>query len=117
MRETLTLGTLFLVSALLAGGAEFNGHLMDTNGHLMDTMCAAKKLDQASSHTAQCMKDCATSGFGLVTKDGKYLKFNEGGNAKALKALKADNRQANLQVKVTGELKGSVIRVDSIAMQ
>ena len=110
MRETLTLGTLFLVSALLAGGAEFNGHLMDT-------MCAAKKLDQASSHTAQCMKDCATSGFGLVTKDGKYLKFNEGGNAKALKALKADNRQANLQVKVTGELKGSVIRVDSIAMQ
>ena len=110
MRETLTLGTLFLVSALLAGGAEFNGHLMDT-------MCAAKKLDQASSHTAQCMKDCATSGFGLVTKDGKYLKFNEGGNAKALKTLKADNRQANLQVKVTGELKGSVIRVDSIAMQ
>ena len=110
MRETLTLGTLFLVSALLAGGAEFNGHLMDT-------MCAAKKLDQASSHTAQCMKDCATSGFGLVTKDGKYLKFNEGGNAKALKALKADNRQANLQVKVTGELKGSVIWVDSIAMQ
>ena len=110
MRETLTLGTLFLVSALLAGGAEFNGHLMDT-------MCAAKKLDQASSHTAQCMKDCATSGFGLVTKDGKYLKCNEGGNAKALKALKADNRQANLQVKVTGELKGSVIRVDSIAMQ
>ena len=110
MRGTLTLGTLFLVLALLAGGAEFNGHLMDT-------MCAAKKLDQASSHTAQCMKDCATSGFGLVTKDGKYLKFNEGGNAKALKALKADNRQANLQVKVTGELKGSVIRVDSIAMQ
>ncbi len=110
MRGTLTLGTLFLVSALLAGGAEFNGHLMDT-------MCAAKKLDQASSHTAQCMKDCATSGFGLVTKDGKYLKFNEGGNAKALKALKADNRQANLQVKVTGELKGSVIRVDSIVMQ
>ena len=110
MRGTLTLGTLFLVSALLAGGAEFNGHLMDT-------MCAAKKLDQASSHTAQCMKDCATSGFGLVTKDGKYLKFNEGGNAKALKALKADNRQANLQVKVTGELKGSVIQVDSIAMQ
>ena len=110
MRGTLTVGTLFLVSALLAGGAEFNGHLMDT-------MCAAKKLDQASSHTAQCMKDCATSGFGLVTKDGKYLKFNEGGNAKALKALKADNRQANLQVKVTGELKGSVIRVDSIAMQ
>ena len=110
MRGTLTVGTLFLVSALLAGGAEFNGLLMDT-------MCAAKKLDQASSHTAQCMKDCATSGFGLVTKDGKYLKFNEGGNAKALKALKADNRQANLQVKVTGELKGSVIRVDSIAMQ
>ena len=110
MRGTLTVGTLFVASALLAGAAEFNGHLMDT-------MCAAKKLDQASSHTAQCMKDCATSGFGLVTKDGKYLKFNEGGNAKALKALKADNRQANLQVKVTGELKGSVIRVDSIAMQ
>ncbi len=110
MRGTLTAGGLFLISTLLVSGAEFSGRLMDT-------MCAAKKLDQASSHTAQCIKDCATSGFGLVTKDGNYLKFNESGNAKALKALKTGNRQANLLVKVTGELKGSLIRVDSITMQ
>ena len=110
MRGILTVGGLFLISTLILSGAEFSGHLMDT-------MCAAKKLDQASSHTAQCMKDCAKSGFGLVTKDGNYLKFNESGNAKALKALKAGNREANLRVKVTGELRGSLIRVDSITMQ
>jgi hypothetical protein len=110
MRKAFTIGTLILISTLFASGAEFSGHLMDT-------MCAANKIDQASSHTAQCMKDCAKSGYGLVTKDGKYLKFNEGGNAKALTALKADNREANLQVKVTGELTGSVIRVESIEMQ
>lgn len=109
MRGTLTVGALFLISTLLVSGAEFSGHLMDT-------MCAAKKLDQASSHTAQCMKDCARSGFGLVTKDGNYLKFNESGNAKALKALQADDREANLLVKVSGELKGGVIRVESIRM-
>jgi hypothetical protein len=110
MCKALTISILIFSSTLLTSGAEFSGHLMDT-------MCAANKLDQASSHTAQCMKDCAKSGYGLVTKDGKYLKFNEGGNAKALTALKADNREANLQVKVTGELKGSMIRVESIQMQ
>jgi hypothetical protein len=86
------------------------------NGFLMDTMCAVKKTDQASTHTAECMKNCARGGFGLVTKDGKYIKFDEAGNVKALKTLEASAKQDNLEVRVTGELKSGLLQVNSIEM-
>ena len=76
MRGALTLTIILLLAGTPALGGEFSGYLMDT-------MCAAKMLDQAASHTVECMKSCRRSGFGLVTKEGKYLKFNEAGNAKA----------------------------------
>jgi uncharacterized protein YuzE len=84
-------------------------------GYLMDTMCAASRLDKAASHTTECMKSCKQSGFGLVTKDGKYIKFNEAGNIKALNALELTGKQDELLVKVTGDMNGNVIRVESVA--
>jgi hypothetical protein len=83
-------------------------------GYLMDTMCAASLLDKAASHTTECMKSCKQSGFGLVTKDGKYIKFNEAGNLKALNELERTGKQDELLVKVTGDMKGNVIRVESV---
>ena len=89
------------------------------SGHLMDTMCASKLLDKASSHTTECMKmpDCKGSGFGLVTKDGKYIKFDETGNAKALEALEGSGKEDQLLVTVTGRMKGGMIRVASVTAQ
>ena len=83
-------------------------------GHLMDTMCAADKLDQAPAHTAECMKRCQGSGFGLVSADGRYVRFDEKGNALALAALEKSERKQDLRVTVEGELRGSTIRVATI---
>ncbi|MDE0164950.1 MAG: hypothetical protein OXH92_00190 [Bryobacterales bacterium] len=63
------------------------------------------------------MKRCKQSGFGLVTQEGKYIKFDEQGNIKALNELERTGKQDELLVKVTGEMKGGMIRVESVETQ
>jgi len=58
---------------------------------------------------------CADSGFGIITSEGKFLKFDKNGNDKALALLKATDKNDHLRVKVKGELNGDTIAVDSIA--
>src|SRR5437667_12668881 len=62
------------------------------NGTLVDVMCKDKDL---AGHTTKCAFGCAKSGFGLVTGEGKVLKFDEAGNAKALAALKATTKDGD----------------------
>lgn len=106
--SSLLLSVLLLATPLFAG---------EWTGYLMDTMCAASRLDKASSHTTECMKRCKQSGFGLVTQEGKYIKFDEKGNIKALNELERTGKQDELLVKVTGEMRGSMIRVESVETQ
>ena len=83
-------------------------------GTVVDVMCKGKDL---SSHTAKCAVACSKSGYGLVLGDGKFVKFNEGGNAKALKVLKATAMENDLKAKVSGTLKDDVIQVESIEIE
>jgi hypothetical protein len=57
------------------------------------------------------------TGTVVVLGDGKFVKFNEGGNAKALKALKATAKENDLKAKVSGTLKDDVIQVESIEIE
>jgi hypothetical protein len=87
------------------------------SGTIVDVMCRGKDL---SSHTSKCatMPNCAKSGFGIVLADGKFLKFNETGNAMALKRLKEPTaKEKDLKAKVSGSLDGEVINVESFELQ
>jgi len=84
------------------------------NGTLVDVMCKGKDL---AGHTRNCALGCAKSGFAVVLSDGKFLKLDEGGNAKALAALKASDKEKDLKVKVNGKLEGETIQVDSLALE
>jgi hypothetical protein len=101
---------LSAVAAALSVGA-FGETL---NGTLVDVMCKGKDL---SSHTTKCAVGCAKSGYGLVLSDGKFLKFDEGGNAKALAALKSTDKEKDLKAKVSGSLDGDVVKVSLIELQ
>ena len=83
-------------------------------GTVIDSMCKGKDV---ANHTRQCALGCAKSGFGIVTSDGKFIKFNEEGNAKALAALKASNKEKDLKATVTGTMDGDVINVESIQLE
>jgi hypothetical protein len=83
-------------------------------GTLVDVMCKDKDI---AGHTKKCALGCAKSGFGLVTSDGKFVKFDEAGNAKALAALKATEKEKDLKAKVEGTLDGDTVQVSSISIE
>jgi len=84
------------------------------NGTLVDVMCKDKDI---AGHTKKCAVGCAKSGFGLVTSDGKFVKFDEAGNAKALAALKATDKEKDLKAKVDGTLDGDIVQVSWISIE
>src|SRR4051812_23091678 len=86
----------------------------DFSGTVVDIMCRGKDL---SSHTRECAITCAKSGYALVTADGKFLKFDESGNARTLAVLKKAAREKDLKAKVTGSLDGDLLKVQSIELQ
>ena len=81
------------------------------SGTVVDVMCRTKDL---SSHTRECALACAKSGYGLVTADGKFLKFDESGNARTFSALKKLGKDKDLKAKVSGKLAGDLIQVESL---
>src|SRR5262252_9679842 len=101
----LEMKRILLLSTVLSIGA-----FAETwNGTLVDVMCKGKDL---SSHTTKCAVGCAKSGYGLVLADGKFVKFDESGNAKALAALKTTDKEKDLKAKVTGTLDGDTVQVE-----
>ena len=83
------------------------------NGTIVDSMCKGK---DPAAHTAKCAIGCAKSGFVLVTPDGKTLKLDESGNAKALTALKETKKEKDLKATVNGSVDGETLKVDSITL-
>lgn len=81
------------------------------SGTVVDVMCRGKDL---ASHTRDCALTCAKSGYGMVTAEGKFLKFDEAGNARTLSILKKATKDKDLKAKVTGTLDGDVLKVEAI---
>ena len=84
------------------------------DGTLIDVMCKGKDTEK---HTRQCAIGCAKGGYGLVLSDGKFVKFDDAGNTKALAALKASTKENALKAKVTGTLHEDMIHVDSVTLE
>lgn len=99
------------VTFCLAAASAFAG---TWNGTVVDLMCRGKDV---ANHTQECAVSCAKSGYGLVTSDGQFYKFDESGNGKALTALKKSKKEKDLRATVTGTMDGDVIKVDSIQME
>ena len=97
----------FALTSALALAETWSGTVVDVN-------CKNKDL---ASHSRDCAISCSRSGYGIVTADGKFIKFDEQGNAKALAALKASSKQNDLKAKVSGTMKDDVIQVESIDLQ
>ena len=84
------------------------------SGTVVDVMCRGKDL---ASHTRECALTCSKSGYALVTADGKFLKFDESGNARALAQLKKMTKEKDLKAKVSGTVNGDVLKVETIEFQ
>lgn len=87
------------------------------NAPLIDSMCLSKVKADPDKHPTQCLIQCSKSGYGILTPDGTYLKFDEAGNKQALDALKATKKKAGIRVTVTGDREGDTIKVKSVAIE
>ncbi len=83
---------------------------------IIDVACSKQTAADADSHTRDCALGCKESGFGIVTADKKFLKFDASGNAKILEQMKASDKTDHLRVNVTGEVKGDTIAVTSVKL-
>ena len=84
---------------------------------VIDKMCFAKMKDTPEKHTKDCLQKCESSGYGVITMDGKdkkFVKFDSKGNDLTVVALKASKKTEGLKATVVGEMEGGMIKVKSI---
>jgi hypothetical protein len=86
------------------------------NVAVVDVNCSKKVAADPDSHTRACALKCAVSGFGIVTQDRQFLKFDAQGNAKIAEALKASDKKDHLRVDVSGDVQGDTLKVASIKL-
>ncbi len=84
---------------------------------LMDGHCSGKMAADPDAHPRSCALQCAKGGYGVITADGKFLKFDDAGNEKALAALQKSDKKDHLRATVTGTLAGDVITVTSVSIE
>ena len=100
---------LFVI--LLGAGSAF---AETWTGTLVDANCKGKDL---TTHARTCAISCAKGGYGIMLSDGKFVKFDESGNTKALSVLKASTKENDLKATVTGKMDGATIQVESVELQ
>jgi hypothetical protein len=88
-----------------------------SNVPVIDTLCVSKVKADPDKHTTQCALQCVKGGYGLLTTDGTYLKFDATGNEKTVAALKASKKADHLRATVVGERNGESIKVASISIE
>lgn len=88
-----------------------------TNVQLVDQSCSTKFTPKTvDTHTRSCALACEASGYGILTSEGTFLRFDKDGSQKALDELKTSTKKDHLRVTVTGDMEGKVIKVQSIKL-
>jgi hypothetical protein len=87
-----------------------------SNVSIIDRHCADKEKANADAHTRDCALMCSKSGYGVIDKDGNYLKFDAKGNEEATKLLQSSTQKDHLRVNVTGTKDGQMIHVQTLSM-
>ena len=83
----------------------------------VDVNCSQKMAADPDSHTRACALKCATSGFGILTKDNRFLKLDAQGNTSIVDQLKASDKKDHLRADVSGEVEGDTLKVSSVKLQ
>ncbi len=84
---------------------------------LVDVNCSTKVKADPDAHTRACALQCQKSGFGIITPDGKFLKFDAKGNTQAVQLLSKSAKTDHLRADVTGKVTGETIAVQSLSLE
>lgn len=87
------------------------------NVSLVDGNCLSKVKDNPDGHPRACLIKCSGAGYGILTSDGTFLKFDSEGTSKALAALQASEKADHIRVNVKGTRSGDTLKVESIEIK
>jgi hypothetical protein len=87
------------------------------NVPVVDVNCSKKAAADPDSHTRACALKCEASGFGILTKDDRFLKFDAQGNTSMADQLKASDKKDHLRADVSGNVEGDTLKVTSVKLQ
>ncbi len=90
-------------------------------GYLIDVSCAARNSGKpgfAAGHGRTCLRmpSCADSGYGVLTDDRQFIKFDANGNEQARKLLADMTQETAIKVDVRGTLDGDHITVANLRL-
>ena len=111
MRTLRCLGGVLAMAAVLQAET-WTGDVLDVLCRPENVAVGAKKCQQ--NRACMLSERCASSGYGVLLADGRFLKFDAAGSAKAFKLLKAMSKDRDLKVTVSGTLSRDVIQVDTL---
>jgi len=120
--RNLALAGLIAGGMTVAAAEQLTGILMDANNSASaevriepgGLLAGGMIVAEAYTRETALKPDNQKAGYGIFTEDGKFLAFDEAGNKKAIAALKTTKREDDLQIEVTGEVKGNTIKVATI---
>jgi hypothetical protein len=88
-----------------------------TDVSVVDVKCSSKVAANPDAHTRSCALMCEKSGYGVITADKKFLKFDADGNAKIAQQLKDSKATDHLRVDVKGDVQGDTLKVASVELK
>lgn len=83
---------------------------------VVDVKCSTKVAANPDAHTRACALACEKSGYGILTSDNQFLKFDAAGNKEIVKELENSHEKDHLRVNVTGEVQGNMLKVSSVKL-
>lgn len=86
------------------------------NVSVIDVACSQKAAANPDAHTRECALECEKTGYGVITADKQYLKFDAAGNDQITAELKKSTAKDHLRVDVTGDVDGNTLRVKSVKL-
>ena len=112
----------FVFSALLLAGT--TACFADSfTGKLVDADCVTRQggstepSPQAPAEPRNCAPSRSTISFAVQTGDGRMLRFDSTGNARAAEMMSGPSAKMPSTVTVTGVRDGKIIRVESLEIQ
>lgn len=113
MKKLVVLIALFGLGAFpaLAATSTF------TDVPVVDVTCSKRAAANPDAHTRSCALSCEKSGFGILTSNHQFLKFDAAGNREIAKELHASHEKDHLRVDVTGNVEGNTIQVSSVKLR
>jgi hypothetical protein len=113
---------LLCLSSALSLAGSWSGVLVDAkcyaseerNVNPTDTLTHVDR-DQ-NSEIRYCSPRSKTRAFAVVQQDGAIYKLDSAGDLKAVELLRKTGKRSRFPVAITGEMSGSIIKVDSISV-